>query len=102
MITSRITFFPDFQYGFRISHSTTDLLAIVSNRIAKVFNMLMELELQHLVRLRFLTALGILVFFTNTSLIEFFVMFSALSFLFISQLKMASGGFQEIFVRAPS
>ena len=31
-------FFSDFQYGFRSSQSTIDLLAVVSDRIAKTFN----------------------------------------------------------------
>ena len=31
--------FPDFQYGFRSSRSTADLLAVVSDRIARAFNM---------------------------------------------------------------
>ena len=30
--------FSDFQYGFRSSRSTADLLTIVSNRIARTFN----------------------------------------------------------------
>ena len=30
--------FSDFQYGFRSSRSTADLLTVVSNRIARVFN----------------------------------------------------------------
>ena len=30
--------FPDFQYGFRSSRSTADLLTIVSDRIARTFN----------------------------------------------------------------
>ena len=30
--------FSDFQYGFRSSRSTADLLAVVSDRIARVFN----------------------------------------------------------------
>ena len=30
--------FPDFQYGFRSSRSTVDLLTVVSDRIAKDFN----------------------------------------------------------------
>ena len=30
--------FSDFQYGFRSSRSTADLLTVVSDRIAKVFN----------------------------------------------------------------
>ena len=31
-------FFSDFQYGFRSSRSTTDLLTFVSDRIARAFN----------------------------------------------------------------
>ena len=31
-------FFPDFQYGFRSSRSTADLLTVVSDRIAWAFN----------------------------------------------------------------
>ena len=30
--------FPDFQYGFRSSRSTTDLLTVVFDRIARAFN----------------------------------------------------------------
>ena len=30
--------FSDFQYGFRLSRSTTDLLAVVSDRFARAFN----------------------------------------------------------------
>ena len=30
--------FSDFQYGFRSSRSTTDLLTVVSDRIARAFN----------------------------------------------------------------
>ena len=30
--------FSDFQYGFRSSQSTTDLLTVVSDRIARAFN----------------------------------------------------------------
>ena len=31
-------FFPDFQYGFRSSRSTADLLTVVYDRIAMAFN----------------------------------------------------------------
>ena len=31
-------FFPHFQYGFRSSRSTVDLLTVVSDRIPRVFN----------------------------------------------------------------
>ena len=34
----KCVFFCDFQYGFRSSRSTADLLTVVSERIAKVFN----------------------------------------------------------------
>ena len=33
-----VAFFSDFQYGFRSSQSTADLLTIVSDRIARTFN----------------------------------------------------------------
>ena len=33
-----MAFFSDFQYGFRSSRSTVDLLPVVSDRIAKAFN----------------------------------------------------------------
>ena len=33
-----MAFFSDFQYGFRSSRSTADLLTVVSDRIARVFN----------------------------------------------------------------
>ena len=33
-----MAFFSDFQYGFRSSRSTADLLTVVSDRIARAFN----------------------------------------------------------------
>ena len=33
-----MAFFSDFQYGFRSSQSTADLLTVVSDRIARAFN----------------------------------------------------------------
>ena len=54
--------FSDFQYGFRSSRSTADLLTVVSDTIAG--------------------ATGMLVFFTNLSLREFQVRYSALFLLF--------------------
>ena len=33
-----MTFFSDFQYGFRSSRSTADLLTVVSDRVARAFN----------------------------------------------------------------
>ena len=38
LITWRCGFFSDFQYGFRSSRSTVDLLTVVSDRIARAFN----------------------------------------------------------------
>ena len=39
LITKRnVAFFSDFQYGFRSSRSTADLLTVVSDRIARAFN----------------------------------------------------------------
>ena len=38
MTWRNVVFFSDFQYGFRSSRSTTYLLTVVSDRIARVFN----------------------------------------------------------------
>ena len=40
--------FSDFQYGFRSSRSTADLLAVLSDRITWIFNRSGLLELWHL------------------------------------------------------
>ena len=48
--------FSDFQYGFRSSRSTADLLAVVSDRVARAFNWSGLLELLHLIYPRFLTS----------------------------------------------
>ena len=34
----KFSFFSDFQYGFRSSQSTADLLTVISDRIARAFN----------------------------------------------------------------
>ena len=60
--------FSDFRYGFRSSRSTEDL-TVESDRIASGFNSL--LELWHLIYPRLLTGFGMVVFFTNLSLLEF-------------------------------
>ena len=41
--------FSDLQYGFWSSLSTADLLTVVSDRIARVFNKSVVLELWHLI-----------------------------------------------------
>ena len=47
--------FSDFQYGFRSSRSTADLLTVVSDRIARAFKRSGATQ----------TEFGMLVFFTN-------------------------------------
>ena len=64
--------FSDFQYGFRSSRSTADLLTVVSDRIARAFNRsgatrAVALDISKV----FLTGFGMLVFFTNLSLWNF-------------------------------
>ena len=74
--------FSDFQYGFRSSQSTADLLAVVSDRIASVLTGLVLLELWHLIYKRLLTGFDMLVSFTNLSLMEFQVRYLTLFLLF--------------------
>ena len=71
----------DFQYGFRSSRSTEGILIVVSDRIARAFN---RSEATRAVALdpRLLTGFGMLVFFTNFSLIGFQVRCLALFLLF--------------------
>ena len=57
--------FSDFQYGFRSSRSTADLLTVVSDRITRFLTGLGLLVLWHLIYPRLLTGFGMLVFFTN-------------------------------------
>ena len=69
----------DFQYGLRSSQSTTDLLIVVSDRIAGAFNksgatqaIAIDIYLiSH--NLRLSTGFGMLVFFINLSFMEFLV-----------------------------
>ena len=74
--------FSDFLYSFRSSRSTADLLTVVSDRIAKVLTDLGLLELWHLIYLKLLTGFGMLVFFTNLSLMELQVRYLPLFLLF--------------------
>ena len=74
--------FSDFQYSFRSSRSTTDLLTVLSDKIARVFNRSGILELWRLIYPRFLTGFGMLVFFTNLSLMVFQLKYLALFLLF--------------------
>ena len=71
-----------FQYGFRSSRSTTDLLTVAYDRIARAFNRSGTARAVALIYPRLLTGFGILVFFTNISLTEFQVRYLALFLLF--------------------
>ena len=70
-----MVFFSDFQYGFRSSQSTTDLLAVVSDRITGAFN---RSGATHLIYSRLLTGCDMLVFLTNLRLMEFQVRYLTL------------------------
>ena len=74
--------FSDFQYGFRSSRSTTDLLTVVSDRIARVFNRSWATRAVALGISRAFDRVCMLVFFTNSSLMEFHVRYLALFLLF--------------------
>ena len=63
--------FSDFQYGFKCSQSTVDLLTVVSDRTTKAFRGLGLLELWHLIYPRLLAGFDMLAFFTNLSLMQF-------------------------------
>ena len=72
--------FSDFQYGFRSSRSTADVVTVVSDRISRAFNRSGAARAVSYPRL--LTGFGRLVFFTNLSLMEFWVRYLALLLLF--------------------
>ena len=72
----------DFQYGSRSSRSTADLLTVVSDRIGKTFNMSGATRAVALDISRLLSGFGMLVFFTNLSLMKFQVKYLALFLLF--------------------
>ena len=75
--------FSDFHYGFRSSRSTADLLTVVSDRIARAFNRSGATRAVALDISKALTEFGMLVFFTNLSLMEFQVRYLALFLLFL-------------------
>ena len=70
--------FSDFQDGFRSFRSTADLLTVVSDRIARAFKRLGASRVVALDISKLLTEFGMLVFFTNLSLMEFQVRYLAL------------------------
>ena len=75
--------FSDFQYGFRYSRSTADLLTVVSDGITRAFNRSAATQAVALIHARLLTGFCMLAFFTNLSLMEFQVRHLAI-FLFFS------------------
>ena len=60
-----------FQYGFRSSRSTAELLTLVSDRIARLLIVLGLSDLYHFMYLRFLTWFVMLIYFINLGLMEF-------------------------------
>ena len=74
--------FSDLQHGLRSSGSTADLLTVVSDRIARVFNTSGVTQAVTLDIPKLLTLFGMLVFFTNLGLLEFWVRYAALFLLF--------------------
>ena len=73
----KCSFFSDFQYGLRFSQSTIDLLTLLG-----LLTVLRILDLKQLINPRLSTGFGILIFFTNLSLMEFQVRYLALFVLF--------------------
>ena len=63
--------FPDFQYGFKSSNSVENLLAIVFDKIARIFNISEVTRVATLVISKAFEGLGMSFFFTNSSLVEF-------------------------------
>ena len=60
--------FSNFQYGFRSSQSTADLLAVLSDRMARAFNRSGATQVVALDICKAFDRFGMLVFFTNLSL----------------------------------
>ena len=92
--------FSDFQHGFRSSQSTADLLTVVSDRIARAFNRsgatwAVALDISKAFDRVWHAVLFGTQGFTNLSLMEFWVRYSALFYLFsviddIKWFKMGS------------
>ena len=93
--------FSDFQYGFRSSPSTADLLRVVSDRITNVYNRSGLLKLWHLIYPMLFVGFSMLVFFTNSNLVEFQVGYLAL-FRRFSVTSSLGWFWMEIFPRISS
>ena len=74
--------FSDFQYGFRSFQSTGDILTAISDRISKAFNKSGPTRAVALDIFKALTGFGVLVHFTNLSLMEFQIRYLTLFLLF--------------------
>ena len=74
--------FSDFQYGFRSSRSTADLLTVVSDRIARAFNRSGAIRAVALDISKAFDRVWHAALFTNVSLMEFQVRYLALFLLF--------------------
>ena len=79
--------FSNFNYGFRSSQSTEDLLTAITDRIARIFdssgnNRTVELDLS-----KALSGFSMLVYFTNLRLIEFWVIYLAFILSFVSNRR---------------
>ena len=75
--------FSYFQYGFRSSQSTANLVTVVSDRFARACNRSGATQaIWHLIYPRLLIGFGMLVFLKNLSLMEFQVRYLALFLLF--------------------
>ena len=72
--------FSDFQYGFTSSQSTADLLTVVSDRIARAFN---RSGATRAVALDISKTFGMLVYFTNSRVMESQVRYLAVFLLFL-------------------
>ena len=88
-----MAFFSDFQYGFRSCQSTADFLTVVSDRIARAFNRSGATRAVALDISRLLTGFGMLVYFTNLSLMEFQVRYVD-SFLLFSVIDGLDSGWK--------
>ena len=86
-------FFSDFQYGFRSSRSTADLLTAVSDRIVRVFSRFGATRAAALDMSKAFYGFESLVFFTNLSLMGLNVGYFAFSpFLINGQLQVVLDG----------
>ena len=97
----KLGLFSDFQYGFRFSQSTAIFSQLYLIELLELLTGLWLLELGHLIYPRLLPGFGMLVFFTNLSLMKFQVRYFALIFLF-SVIDNCVWLWWEVFTRISS